>query len=131
MPPSLITLIMNMISSTRFHILRNRTPLPEVVSSRGVRQCDLLSLYLFILCLEWLSIKVFFFFFDEKIINFIHKLGQMSIDNTSYISWSVIKGGDSSTQITLSKIDLASLAIKCAAVLLLRLACKIFQLSNF
>ena len=62
MPPSFITLIMNMISSTRFHILRNRTPLPEVVPSRGVRQCDLLSLYLFILCLEWLSIKFFFFF---------------------------------------------------------------------
>ena len=35
MPPSLITLIMNMISSTRFHILRNRTPLPEVVPSRS------------------------------------------------------------------------------------------------
>ena len=41
------------------------------------------------------------------------------------------KKGESSTQITLSKIDLASLAIECAAILLLRLACKIFQLSNF
>ena len=89
LPPNLITLIINMISSTRFHILRNRTPLPEVVPSQGVIQCDLLSLYLFILCLEWLSIKVFFF--DEKLINFIHKLGQISIDNTSYIRWPVIK----------------------------------------
>ena len=33
MPPTLITLIMNMISSTRFHILWNRTPLSEVVPS--------------------------------------------------------------------------------------------------
>ena len=32
-PLNLITLIMNMISSTRFHILWNRTPLPEVVPS--------------------------------------------------------------------------------------------------
>ena len=36
LPPNLITLIMNMISSTRFHILWNGTPLPEVVPSRGV-----------------------------------------------------------------------------------------------
>ena len=37
LPPNLITLIMNMISSTWFHILWNGTPLPEVVPSRGVR----------------------------------------------------------------------------------------------
>jgi len=71
------------------------------------------------------------FFFDEKLINFIHKLGQKSIDGTLDISWSKIKGGESSTHITLSKIDLASLAIECAAILMLRLACEIFQLSKF
>ena len=57
-PPNLITLIMNMISSTRFHILWNGTPLPEIIPTRGVRQGDPLSPYLFILCLERLSLKL-------------------------------------------------------------------------
>ena len=56
--PNLITLIMNMISSTQFHILWNGMPLPEIVPSRGVRQGDPLSPYLFILCLERLSLKM-------------------------------------------------------------------------
>ena len=47
-----------MLSSTQFHILWNGAPLLEVVPSRGVRQGDPLSPYLFILCLEWLSIKL-------------------------------------------------------------------------
>ena len=58
LPPTFITFIMNMISSTRFHILWNGTPLPKVVPSMGVRQGDPLSAYLFILCLELLSIKL-------------------------------------------------------------------------
>ena len=58
LPLTFITFIMNMISSTRFHILWNGTPLPKVVPSMGVRQGDPLSAYLFILCLEWLSIKL-------------------------------------------------------------------------
>ena len=57
-PPNLITLIMNMIFSTRFHVLWNGSPLPEVVPSRGIRQGDPLSSYLFILCMERLSIKL-------------------------------------------------------------------------
>ena len=57
-PPNLITLIMNMISSTWFHILWNGMPLPEIVPTRGVRQGDPLSPYLFILCLERLSLKL-------------------------------------------------------------------------
>ena len=55
-PPRLIELIMNMLSSTRFHIMWNGTLLPAIVSSSGIRQGDPLSPYLFILCLERLSI---------------------------------------------------------------------------
>ena len=47
---------MNMLSLTRFHIIWNGTPLPAIVPSKGVRQGDPLSLYLFILYLERLSI---------------------------------------------------------------------------
>ena len=36
-PPRLIQLIMNMLSSTCFHIMWNGTPLPAIVSSRGLR----------------------------------------------------------------------------------------------
>ena len=55
-PPKLIQLIMNMISSTHFNIMWNGTPLSTIIPSRGVRQGDPLYLYLFILCLERLSI---------------------------------------------------------------------------
>ena len=55
---------MNTITSTGFHILWNGSPLPKVVPSRGIRQGNPLSPYLFILCLERLSIKL-----DEAILN--------------------------------------------------------------
>lgn len=57
-PPNLITPIMNMIASTRYHIQWNGVPLPKVIPSRGVCQGDPLSPYLFILCLERLSIQL-------------------------------------------------------------------------
>ena len=46
-PPSLIKLIMNMISLTCFHIMWNGSPLPDIVPSRG----GALSPYLFIFVL--------------------------------------------------------------------------------
>lgn len=58
LPTNLITLIMNMISSTRFHILWNGIPLTEITPTRGIQQGNPLSPYLFILCLERLSIRL-------------------------------------------------------------------------
>ena len=55
---------MNTITSTGFHILWNGSPLLKVVPSRGIRQGNPLSPYLFILCLERLSIKL-----DEAVLN--------------------------------------------------------------
>ena len=57
-PPNLIQLITNMISSTRFHITWNGSSISNIVPNRkgGVHQWDPLSPYLFILCLEQLSI---------------------------------------------------------------------------
>ena len=55
-PHKLINLIMNMISSTCINIMWNGTPLSTIIPSRGIYQGDPISLYLFILCLERLSI---------------------------------------------------------------------------
>ena len=47
---------MNMIRSSKFNIVWNRGSLLEIIPSGGIRQGDPLSPYIFILCLEHLSI---------------------------------------------------------------------------
>ena len=72
---------MNMIRSSKFNIVWNRGSLLEIIPSRGIRQGNPLSPYIFILCLEHLSrnrkivpftfrgqihiLHFFFFFLDD------------------------------------------------------------------
>ena len=54
-PPKLIQVIMSCILSTNISILVNGRMLESFEPSRGIRQGDPLSLYIFILCMEYLS----------------------------------------------------------------------------
>ncbi|OMO83955.1 reverse transcriptase [Corchorus olitorius] len=55
LPPPWVKLIMHIVSSNTFSLLWNGQQLPFFSSSRGIRQGDPLSPYLFILCLEKLG----------------------------------------------------------------------------
>ena len=54
-PPSWIDFIMSCISSSSLEILVNTERLEDFSPSRGIRQGDPLSLYIFILCIEYLA----------------------------------------------------------------------------
>lgn len=53
-----VELIMVMVSSTRFHISFNGKLLGPIHPSRSLHQGDLISLYIFILCVEGLSLML-------------------------------------------------------------------------
>jgi hypothetical protein len=54
-PPMIIKLILSCISTTSTSLLFNGSKLPPFFASRGLRQGDSLSPYLFILCMEFLG----------------------------------------------------------------------------
>ena len=58
-PESVINLIMNCVRSSSLSILWYGSRLDSFVPTRGLRQCDPLSPYLFVLCMEKLSIYIY------------------------------------------------------------------------
>ena len=50
-----IQIIMMCVKSTNYEILVNGSPLGRIIPTRGIRQVDLISPYLFLLCAESLS----------------------------------------------------------------------------
>lgn len=54
-PPDMVNLIIQCITSTRMRVLWNGDTSDEFIPSRGIRQGDPLSPYIFMLCMERLA----------------------------------------------------------------------------
>lgn len=54
-PDFLTSMIMTTISSSTMQILQNGVPIQKFKPAKGIRQGCPLSLYLFVLCMEWLG----------------------------------------------------------------------------
>ena len=57
-PPNIVNLIMNYVSTTSTVILFNGNKLDSFHPSRGIRQGDPISPYLFLLCMEFLGAHI-------------------------------------------------------------------------
>ena len=57
-PPPFVDLVLECVTTSSFSILVNESQLESFKPSRGIRQGDPLSPYLFILCMEYLSLKI-------------------------------------------------------------------------
>ena len=57
-PPNIIKLIMSCISSSSTSLLFNGEKLPPFAPSRGIRQGDPLSPFIFLLCMEYLNTQI-------------------------------------------------------------------------
>lgn len=58
LPENLVNLIMSWISTSSIEVLLNGRKINPFLPTRGIRQRDPMSPYLFILCMEWLSRQI-------------------------------------------------------------------------